>query len=91
MIDAPRSRRRATRRTKAVITIKDDLLAEIDRWVADGRYPNRSRAIESAVAEKIERPPRKRLAKEVGTLDPSEERRLAEDGFVAGRETCPAY
>lgn len=85
MIDAPRSRRRATRRTKAVITIKDGLL------VADGRYPNRSRAIESAVAEKIERPPRKRLAKEVGKLDPSEERRLAEEGFVAGRETCPAY
>jgi Arc/MetJ-type ribon-helix-helix transcriptional regulator len=76
---------------KVAITIKEDLLTQIDRWVAEGRYPNRSQAIQAAIAEKLERVRRRRLAEEATKLDPNEERALAEEGFAAGSETWPAY
>ena len=77
--------------TKVAITMREDLLLQIDRWVAEGRYPNRSQAIQAAVAEKLDRARRRRLAEEVVKLDPTEERTLAEEGFAAGSETWPAY
>jgi Arc/MetJ-type ribon-helix-helix transcriptional regulator len=76
---------------KIAITIQEDLLTQIDRWVREGRYPNRSRAIQAAVVEKLERARRRRLADELAKVDPSEERALAEEGFAAGNETWPAY
>ena len=76
---------------KIAITIKEDLLTQVDRWVAEGRYPNRSQAVQAAIAEKLERAHRRRLAEEAAKLDPKEERALAEEGFAAGTETWPAY
>ena len=76
---------------KVAITIKEDLLAQIDRWVTAGRYPNRSQAIQAAIAEKLERARRRRLGEEARKLDPKEERRLAEEGFAADSETWPGY
>jgi Arc/MetJ-type ribon-helix-helix transcriptional regulator len=72
---------------KLVITMKPKLLAQIDRWVAAGRYPNRSRAIQAAVREKAERARRRRLAEEAGKLNPREERALAEEGLAAAPST----
>ena len=40
---------------KIAITLEKDLLKEIDRGVKNGQFKNRSRAIEEAVKEKIER------------------------------------
>lgn len=68
---------------KLVITMKPKLLAQIDRWVADGCYPNRSQVIEGAVREKAERARRRRLAEEAGKLNRKEERALAEEGLAA--------
>lgn len=76
---------------KVAITIREDLLTQIDRWVADGRYPNRSQAIQAAVREKLERASQTRLAEEAAKLDPREERALAEEGFAAESETWPEY
>ncbi len=76
---------------KLAITMKPELLAQIDRWVAAGRYPNRSQAIQAAVQEKAERAWRRRLAEEAGKLNPKEERALAEEGFAAESRTWPAY
>lgn len=76
---------------KVAITIEEDLLTQIDRWVSEGRYPNRSRAIQAAVREKLERARRRRLAEEVEKLSPKEERALAEEGFTAVAETRPEY
>lgn len=76
---------------KVAISINEELLAQIDRWVEEGRYPNRSQAIQAAVREKLERARRRRLADEATKLDPKEERALAEEGFAAGSETWPAY
>jgi len=76
---------------KVAITMEEDLLTQVDRWVKEGRYPNRSRAIQAAVREKLERSRKRRLAEEAAKLDVKEERALAEEGFVAESETWPAY
>ncbi len=76
---------------KVAITIEKELLTQVDRWVAEGRYPNRSRAIQAAVREKLERARRKRLAEEAAKLDKKEERALAEEGFAAESDAWPAY
>ena len=72
---------------KVAITIEEDLLSQVDRWVAEGRYPNRSQAIQAAVLEKLDRARRRRLAEEATKLDPKEERALAEEGFAAESKT----
>ena len=76
---------------KVAITIEEDLLTQVDRWVAEGRYPNRSQAIQAALRDKLERVRKRRLAEEAAKLDPNEERALAEEGFAAASETWPAY
>ncbi len=76
---------------KVAITMDRELLTQVDRWVSEGRYPNRSQAIQAAVREKLERSRKRRLAEEAAKLDPKEERALAEEVFAAGSETWPAY
>ncbi len=76
---------------KVAITIKEELLTQLDQWVAEGRYPNRSQAIQAAVREKLERARRKRLAEEVTKLNPKEERALAEEGLAFESEAWPGY
>jgi metal-responsive CopG/Arc/MetJ family transcriptional regulator len=75
---------------KISITMEEHLLREVDRWVAEVRYPNRTRAIQAAVREKLERARRRRLAEEATKLDPKEERALAEEG-TAGSQMWLAY
>ena len=67
---------------KVAITVDEQLLKLIDRWVSQGRYPSRSRAIQAAVREKVERWNHTRLADEVAKLNPKEERALAEEAFA---------
>jgi Arc/MetJ-type ribon-helix-helix transcriptional regulator len=77
--------------TKIAITLDAILLREVDRLVAEGRYPNRSQALQAAIREKLERWQKKRLMEEAGKLDPLEERRLAEEALSVGNETGPEY
>ena len=72
---------------KVAITIEEDLLSQVDRWVAEGRYLSRSQAIQAAVLEKLDRARTRRLAEEATKLDPKEERALAEEGFAAESKT----
>ncbi|HAL56348.1 MAG TPA: CopG family transcriptional regulator [Candidatus Omnitrophica bacterium] len=67
---------------KVAITVDERLLKLIDRWVIQGRYPNRSQAIQTAVREKVERWNHTRLAEEAAKLNPKEERALAEERFT---------
>jgi len=76
---------------KVAITIERGLLAQVDRWVLEGRYPNRSQAIQAAVREKLERARRRRLSEEAAKLDPREEKALAEEGLSAEFESWPPY
>ena len=72
---------------KIAVTLNLATVADLDRWVREGRYPNRSRALQSAVNLLAEREKRTRLSRELSKIDPAAERRLAEDGM--GDESWP--
>jgi Arc/MetJ-type ribon-helix-helix transcriptional regulator len=72
---------------KVAITLDEKLLRMVDGWVKQGRYPNRSQAIQAALREKMERWKRTRLVEELGKLDVAEERALAEEWLAS--ETWP--
>jgi Arc/MetJ-type ribon-helix-helix transcriptional regulator len=76
---------------KIAITLDRDLVKEIDRGVKSGLYRNRSRAIEEAVREKLDRHRRSRLSVEARKLDRKEERALAEEGMTGEETTWPEY
>jgi metal-responsive CopG/Arc/MetJ family transcriptional regulator len=67
---------------KVAITLDEKLLRTVDGWVKQGRYPNRSQAIATALREKVERRKRTRLADELGRLDREAERALADERLV---------
>ena len=76
---------------KVAVTLDAGLLDQVDTLVRERRFPNRSQAIESALAEKLERLSRTRLARECAKLDPDEERRLADEGLAEDAKSWPAY
>ena len=77
-------------RAKIAITLDEGSLGELDRLVARGVFPNRSKAIESAVIERIAREHRSRLMRESARLDPKEEQALADEG-LGGDHEWPEY
>ena len=77
-------------KAKIAITVDEQALAEIDRLVERGVFPNRSKAIEDAVQERIAKLHRSRLAHECAKLDVREEQALAEEGY-AGESEWPEY
>lgn len=64
---------------KIAITIDSRSLERVDGLVTKKVFPNRSRAIQSAVVEKFARMERGRLASECAKLDPKFEKALAEE------------
>ena len=70
-------------KTKVALTIDAALLERVDDLVARRRFRNRSQAVETALAEKLARLARTRLAEEAAKLDPDEERRLADEGLAS--------
>jgi metal-responsive CopG/Arc/MetJ family transcriptional regulator len=76
---------------KVAITIDRELLRRLDRLVAERRFPNRSRAIQEAVQEKLERVERSRLAREAAKLDRDFEQRLADEGLAGDASEWPEY
>jgi Arc/MetJ-type ribon-helix-helix transcriptional regulator len=78
-------------KTKLAVTLDSALVSELDQLVSRRRFANRSQAIEAAVAEKLDRLAKARLARECAKLDPAEERALAEEGLAGSRDTWPEY
>jgi metal-responsive CopG/Arc/MetJ family transcriptional regulator len=76
---------------KVAITIEEQLLKRIDRLVAQRKFPNRSRAIQEAVRDKLERLERGRLARECGKLTKSAERKMADEGLAEDLEEWPEF
>jgi Arc/MetJ-type ribon-helix-helix transcriptional regulator len=76
---------------KIAITLDRELVKEIDRGVRSGLYRNRSRAIEEAVREKLDRHQRRRLSVEARKLSRKEERGLAEEGMTGEETKWPEY
>jgi Arc/MetJ-type ribon-helix-helix transcriptional regulator len=78
-------------KTKIAITLDTELVQNLDDLVARRRFANRSQAIEAALAEKLARLAKTRLAQECAKLDPAEEKALAEEGLAGSAETWPEY
>lgn len=76
---------------KVAISIDEHLLAELDDFVAQSLFANRSQAIQTAVEEKIARLRRDRLARECAKLDPAFEQRMAEEGMAEDFAQWPEY
>ncbi len=74
---------------KIAITLDQRSVQQLDQWVRAGRYPNRSRALQSAVELLVEREKRGRLARELAKLDRKQEQALAEEGL--GDSSWPEY
>jgi len=76
---------------KIAITIEEGLLDGLDRLVSSKVFPNRSKAIQEAVQEKLSRVNRSRLARECAKLDPKFEKALAEEGVTQDMDEWPEY
>ena len=78
-------------KTKVALTIDADLIEQVDALVANRRFRNRSQAVETALADKLRRLARTRLARESAKLNPREEKRLAEEGLADDLKSWPEY
>lgn len=76
---------------KIAISMDEKVLARLDRMVKTRVFPNRSKAIQSAVQEKLEQMEHGRLARECSKLDPEFEKAMAEEGFSADIAEWPEY
>jgi metal-responsive CopG/Arc/MetJ family transcriptional regulator len=77
--------------TKVAVTIDTELLAQVDQLVAQHVFPNRSKAIQEALQDKLTRLRRSRLARESAKLDPRLEQALAEEGMDQELAAWPEY
>lgn len=78
-------------KTKVALTLDADLVQRVDELVARHRFRSRSQAIESALADKLQRLARTRLARESAKLNAREEKRLAEEGLADDFGSWPEY
>ena len=76
---------------KIAITLDEELILRLDQLVAARQFPSRSRAVQEAVREKLDRLDHSRLAKECQKLNPQFEQELAEQGMTADAESWPEY
>ena len=76
---------------KIAITIEDKMLTRLDSLVKRRVFPSRSRIIQEAIREKLERLDRTRLARECAKLDEDFEKSLAEEGMSEELSEWPEY
>ena len=76
---------------KVAITLDQATLAKLDLFVKRKFFPSRSRAIQEAIADKLTRLERSRLAIECAKLDPEFEKALAEEGLTQELKQWPEY
>ena len=76
---------------KVAITIDKELLGELDRLVAEEKFPNRSNAFQVAVREKLKRMRCNRFADECAKFDKVSEQALADEGLALEVEQWPEY
>jgi metal-responsive CopG/Arc/MetJ family transcriptional regulator len=76
---------------KVAITIEEDLLKRIDQLVDQKKFANRSRAIQEAVRDKLERLDRGRLARECAKLSKKSEQSLADEGLAEDLKEWPEF
>ncbi len=75
---------------KVAISLDPDSLKQVDQLVQSGAFPSRSKLIQDAVEEKLQRIQRVRLSQECAKLDRTTEQAEAEEVF-SGEAEWPAY
>ena len=76
---------------KIAITIESKLLSRLDRLVKSKVFPNRSRAVQQALIEKLDSFESNRLEKECLKLDVKFEQALADEGLSMDIESWQDY
>lgn len=76
---------------KIAITLDEKTLKRLDRLVRDRVFPNRSKAIQGAIEEKLAKLERNSLARECAKLDPAAEKAMAEEGIGEVLEQWAEY
>jgi Arc/MetJ-type ribon-helix-helix transcriptional regulator len=89
--DSMMYRHTAMPKTKVALTLDAGLLDQVDELVAKRRFRNRSQAVEAALADKLQRLAKTRLARETAKLNPVEEKRLADEGLADALDGWPEY
>lgn len=77
--------------SKIAITLDPAILEAVDALVKKRLFPSRSRAIQDAVKEKLERMSHHLLAQECAKLDPKLEQAMAEEGINKDVSEWPEY
>jgi Arc/MetJ-type ribon-helix-helix transcriptional regulator len=75
---------------KIAISLDPEALRQVDQLVSGGAFPSRSKLIQDAVDEKLQRLRRVRLAQECAKLQPSAEQAAAEE-FLESEAEWPEY
>ncbi len=76
---------------KIAITMDESTLRRLDRLVTERVFPNRSKAIQDVVEEKLKKLERNRLVRECLKRDPAMEKGLAEEGMAEELKQWPEY
>jgi Arc/MetJ-type ribon-helix-helix transcriptional regulator len=76
---------------KVTVSIDEQLVKRIDRLVKARVFRSRSQAVQAALAEKVARFDRTRLAVECSKLDPAAEQAIADEGLASEAQEWPAY
>jgi Arc/MetJ-type ribon-helix-helix transcriptional regulator len=76
---------------KIAISIEEDVLNRLDIFVKSHTFPNRSKAIQEAIKEKLNKIEQNRLEIECLKLDPEFEQALADEGISSEIEEWPDY
>ena len=76
---------------KIAITLEKDILHRLDLLVKSNFFPNRSKAIQEAVKEKLGKIEQNRLEVESLKLDKEFEQALSEEGFSLEVNEWPKY
>ncbi len=77
--------------SKIAITLESDMLAQVDTLVKNRMFPSRSRAIQEAVKEKLNRLNQSLLAQECSKLEPEYEKAFADEGLQEDFFEWPEY
>lgn len=78
-------------KAKIAITLDTADIQQLDRMINEHVFQSRSQAIQEAVAEKLQRLKRSRLARECAKLNPTFEKAMAEEGLTKDRTGWPEY
>lgn len=74
---------------KVAVTLEQETLKRLDQLVEKRVFVNRSRAIQQALKEKLDRMERGRLGRECAKLNPLFEKALAEEGCLRRSSSGP--